>query len=97
MHKILQFSKDELINLSYRENDGSEHHLRLDEVGEIRMLFHYLSHLKARGFLPEDRESFRFNSISRRDWSNFAMDPDSIALLNSTKDIGQAPHNSGLI
>jgi hypothetical protein len=61
------------------------------------MLFHHLSHLKAKGLLPENRESFRFNSINRRDWSNFVMDPDSMALLNSTLDVTTQPHpNTGL-
>ena len=97
VRKFLNFSKDELKDLSHREDDGSVHHLRLDEVGDVRMLFHHLSHLKARGLLPENKESFRFNSISRRDWSNFVIDPDAMALLNSTGDItAQTPPNTRL-
>ena len=67
MQQFINCSKDELQDLSYREDDGSIHHLQLHEVGDARMLFHCLSHLKARDLLPEDKESFRFNFISRRD------------------------------
>ena len=66
-HKFINFTKDELKDLSYREDDGSVHHIQLHEVGDVHMLLRYLSHLKARDLLPKDKESFRFNSISRRD------------------------------
>ena len=78
VHKFIIFSKDKLKDLSCREDDVFVYHIQLHEVGNVHMLFHYMSHLKARDLLHEDKESFRFNSISRRDWCNFVMDPDAM-------------------
>ena len=97
MHKFINFYRDDLKDLSYREDNGSVYHIQLHEIGDVRVQFHCLSHLKARDLFPEDKESFRFNSISRRDWSNFVVDADAMSLLNSTGYItAQPPPNTGL-
>ena len=41
--------------------------------------------------MPEDPESFRFNSISRRNFNVFRLLPDSMRLLNSSGDVTVQP------
>ena len=52
MHKFLNYSKEELKDLSYREDDESVSHLQMHKVGDARVLFRYLSHSKARDLFP---------------------------------------------
>ena len=61
------------------------------------MILHYLTYLKANNLFPEEFTTFRFNSITRKDYDTFVMDPSSFALINSTCDITtKPPANSGL-
>ena len=57
IHKVLRYSKEELHELSYREDDGSVHYLDKHEVGDVRMLVRYKSHLIAKYLLPKDIDS----------------------------------------
>ena len=79
--KFLRYSGEELLDLSHVDIDGSELKLQKHEVGDTRMLYHHWTHLKEKGMLPEDKESIRFTSISRRDWADFAYDAVSMRLL----------------
>ena len=62
------------------------------------MLVHYKSHLVATGFSPEDADTFRFNSITRKYYISFVTHPDDITLISATSDMNTTPPtNSGLV
>ena len=66
------------------------------EVGEIRMIRHYKIHLNAKGDFPSDSKNFRCNSITRDNWDNFFMCPDSHMILEVTRDgPSNSPHALG--
>ena len=83
-HKFLLYSKEELQELFCIEDDGTIHYLQRHETGDVRMLLHYKSHIVANELLPEDTYTFKFNSISRKDWTSFVNHPDDVALISST-------------
>ena len=83
-HKVLRCSKEEVQQLSCREDDGSVCYLKKHQSGDVRILVHYQSHLIAKKVFPEYIETPRFNSISRKEWRSFANHPDDIALISQT-------------
>ena len=61
------------------------------------MMVYYQSHLRANDLLPEDTETFRFNSMTRKDHNSFVNHPDAMVLVSSTCDMTTImPANSGL-
>ena len=61
------------------------------------MMVHYQSHLSTDVLLPEDIETFRFNSITRKYHVSFVRHPEHIALVSSTGDMNTTPPvNTGL-
>ena len=97
IHSMLGFSKPELKKLSCREDYGTILYLQTYELGKLRMIFHCLTYLKENNLLPEELDTFRFNSITRKDYNTFVKDPSSLALTNSTSDMTTTPPaNSGL-
>ena len=69
---ILRYSKEELKDLSCVEDDGTVLRLAEHEIGGICMLVLYQQHLLVNGLSPEDITSFRFNSITFKDYSTFS-------------------------
>ena len=55
------------------------------------MIVHYQSYFRAKDLLPEYIETFRFNSITRKDYVSFVNHPDAIALVSSTGDMTTTP------
>ena len=51
------------------------------------MLVDCQSHLIEKKLFPEHIDSFRLNSISRKDWRDFVNHPDAIALVSLEGDI----------
>ena len=39
-HEVMRYSKEELHEISYAEEDGSMHYLKKHKVGDVRMLVH---------------------------------------------------------
>ena len=64
--KILQDSKENVQDISCRDDDGTANCLRKHEVGHVHMLVHYQSYLIAIELFPEDTDAFRFNLIARK-------------------------------
>ena len=64
---IIRFDKAQLEKLSHEDDEGTVHRLEQHEVEKMGMLVHYRSHLVAIGCFPEDADTFRFNSMSRKD------------------------------
>ena len=94
---MLQCAKAELKDLSCRDDDNAVLYLQNYDVGKVHMMVHYQSHLSTNGHFPEDIETFRFHSITRKDYVYFVRHPDDIALVSSTHDITTTlPANSGL-
>ena len=73
MRKVFQISRLELLDLTWREDDGTLYRSRAYEVGEIRMLNHYKVHLNTKGKFPYDPNTFRYNSTNREDWDYFIL------------------------
>ena len=61
IHKMLRYSKAELQDLSCRDDEDVVFYLQKYEVGDIRMIVHCQSHLRAKDLLPKDIDTFRFN------------------------------------
>ena len=80
---MLRYSKEILHELSYREENGYFHHVKKYEVGETRLLVHYLFHLIAKEIFPEDTGSFRFSTIGRHYCDDFLNHADDISLVSS--------------
>ena len=55
------------------------------------MLIHYLSHLIATKLFSEHSDTFRFNSLTRKDRISLVNHPDNIALISTTSDITTTP------
>ena len=87
IQELIYLQKSELELLSYRQDDGNVIKFRCGEIDRIRTLNHYLKHLQDEGKFPKDKESFRFNSISRTDCNNFRFHPTNISLISSTGDL----------
>ena len=61
------------------------------------MLAYYQSHLIAIEIFPGDIDTFRFNSITRKDCVSFVNHQDSIAFIASIGDMTTTPPiNNGL-
>ena len=84
IQNLLRYSKAELTEISYREDDGSVNNLLRCEAGRHRMILCYQSHLTSKGTFLED--NFRCVSISVEDWDDFSEYPHSIRLIRSTGD-----------
>lgn len=93
---MIYLQKSELESLSYCQDDKNVMRFTSGEVGRIRILNHYLKHLQDEGKFPEDKESFRFNSVSRTDCNNFRFHPTNMSLISSTGDLTIAPPPSFL-
>ena len=94
---MLRCSKAELKYLSCRNEDDAVLYLRKLEVGDDHMMVHYQCHLRANDLLTEDIDTFRFNSINRKDHIYFVDYPDAMALVISTGNITTTPPaNTGL-
>ena len=52
--KLLRHSKEQIQELSHRDDEDSVHYLQKYEVGDVRMLVCYQSHLIATGLFHED-------------------------------------------
>ena len=48
---------------------------------------YYQSHQTAKELFPEDTDSFRLNSVNRKDWNDFVKHPDTIRLISSIGDM----------
>ena len=98
MQKILRDSKVELQNLSCGDDDGTLHYLRKHGAGDVYMIVHYQYDLRTKELLPEDTDTLRFNSATRKDHVSFVNHPDAISLIISTGDITTTPPaNIGLV
>ena len=64
---MILYSKENLIELSYREDDGHVHKILLREVGSTRMIVCFQCHLIAKDLFPEDINSFRFDTVNMQD------------------------------
>ena len=94
---VLQHSKTELKDLSCKDDDDYVLYLQKHDMGKVRMMVNYQSHLSTNNILPEDIETCRFTSITRKDCISFVRHPESIPLVSSRGDVTTAPPaNSGL-
>ena len=82
--ELLLYEKSELEQLTYRDDKGDIMKLTMFEIGRIRTLNHYLKYLQDQGKFPEDKDLFRFNTISRSDYNNFRFHPSNMSLISST-------------
>ena len=87
MQKLIRYSKAQLQEISCKDDDDAFHCLQKHEVGDVRMLVDYQLHLRATVIFPEDADTFRCNSITRKDHVSFADHPDAIALMSAIGDM----------
>ena len=94
---MTRWSKAEIQDLSCRDNDDAVMYLQKCEVGDVRMMVHYQSHLREKDLLPEDMYTFRFNSTASKDCVSFAKYLADASLVSSTCDMTDTPPaNTGL-
>ena len=61
------------------------------------MMFHYQRNLIAKNLFPEDMNTCRFTSTTRKDHISFSSHPGTMAFLITTGDVTSTPPpNSGL-
>ena len=94
IQKILQCSKAQLQEISCSDYDDAVHYFQNHEVRDVHMLVHYQHHLISTELFPEDAETFRVNSITRKDCMSFVNQTDAIALISSTGDTTTTPPNN---
>ena len=73
--EVFVLSQEDLNELSCKTDDSCAVHLASVDVGRIRILLHYKSHLLEKVLHPDD-VSFRFTSITRNDYDMFATHPE---------------------
>ena len=56
------------------------------------MIVHYQSYFRTKDLLPEYIETFRFNSITRKDYVSFVKHLDVLVLKSATCDMTTKPH-----
>ena len=64
--EVLILSKEDLCDLSHKNDDGDVVHLKSIDAGRTRMLLHYKRHIVEQDF-HRDNGSFRFTSITMND------------------------------
>ena len=96
VHYVAASDKAELEKLTHEDEEGI-FYLEDYEINKMRMLLHYRSHLVATGKFPEDADSFRCNTMPKKDYRSFANHPDCDDLIRASGDItAKAPRGSGL-
>ena len=60
IQKVVRFSKADLHELSFRDEDNTVLFLEKHETGDARMMFGYQRSLIAKNFFPEDMDTYRF-------------------------------------
>ena len=85
--EFLLYGKSDLEKLAYRQDNGYVMKLSIFEIGRIKTLNHYLKYLQDQGNFPEDKDSFRFNSISRSNYQKFRFHPSKMSIISPTGDL----------
>ena len=88
---VLQCSKADIQDLSCRDDEDSVLFLQNHETEKFRMMVHYQSHSRAKELSPEDTCTFRFNTITRKEYVSFVRHADDIALVSSICDMTTTP------
>ena len=70
---ILGLSKEDILQLSYRDDSNTAIHVSHAEAGEIRTLPSHRKYLQDQGLIP-DNNSFHFTSISYEKHNTFRID-----------------------
>ena len=87
IQKVVLFSKTCLHDISCRDKDDIEKH----ETGDVRVMFHCQRSLIAKNLFPKDMDTYKFTSITRKDYVSFSSHPDAMALLITTCDVTSVP------
>ena len=82
-------TKDELLSLTWKDDDGSAHPITPNEACKIIMLLNYERHLKETGKVSSFRK-FRLTSITRISWDVFVSHPDQQKLVDFYDEIHNA-------
>ena len=86
---VLNQTKDELKNLTWKDINGDVIKLTQSEVSKIRSLDNYNAYRKANGNWPSNARDLRCNNITIDDWEDFIKDSVSTRTMAATGDNSQ--------
>ena len=87
--EFFYLTKDELLSLTWKEDDGSVHPIMPNEACKIIMLLNYEHHLKETGKVSSFGK-FRRTSITRISWDGFVSHPNQQKLVDFYDEIHNA-------
>ena len=76
-------TNEEWSQLSYLDESSVSHNLKLHEIIEFRFLRRCVTHFHRKGEFPSDTRSFRFNSITYKNWIDFVENPEFHRLVDN--------------